>query len=499
MGRRKCLQCSAGIIALFLTFGLFFPVVRAEALGNVTDATSRIVAAYFELARRNEAELVAFLHRMPKGADLHNHPSGAYDTEIYLDNAIGRGLLYDRTLRKFVESTANPHYTPHELKYDFQKTAEVLNALSMRESVKDAETGHTRFFMSFSRYGNTGPSAQEGLEFIVKRAIDQRIGYLELMTNPVEIEKDMDFGRAREELAELHKSVRRLCHKYRTTEGVWGLEVAFSLTLNRGYLPPELRANFDESAYESYFREQVRSSMRAVVELNDLGVRAVTILSPEDSWFSRTFFDLQMRVIDEEYRDLSAQQRELVKLNLHAGELTIGYSPLEVMTDRIRRTIVEGHASRIGHGTSIAWENDVYGLLALMRDRRIAVEIIPSSSEGILGVSHARHPFPLYDRFSVPIVIATDDEGISRSNMTLEYARIAQWYGLKYGQMKWLAFSSLEYSFLPGDSLFPEGDFNRARPFEEVADSRKAQKQLELLHEFTRFESWMESNIERIE
>ena len=39
--------------------------------GNADSATR------FELARRSTPELIAFLRRMPKGADLHNHISGA--------------------------------------------------------------------------------------------------------------------------------------------------------------------------------------------------------------------------------------------------------------------------------------------------------------------------------------------------------------------------------------------------------------------------------------
>ncbi|WP_202966326.1 hypothetical protein, partial [Treponema endosymbiont of Eucomonympha sp.] len=40
--------------------------------GGVTKGTSRAVSRYFERAKANESTLVAFLHKMPKGADLHN-------------------------------------------------------------------------------------------------------------------------------------------------------------------------------------------------------------------------------------------------------------------------------------------------------------------------------------------------------------------------------------------------------------------------------------------
>jgi adenosine deaminase len=204
-----------------------------------------------------------------------------------------------------------------------------------------------------------------------------------------------------------------------------------------------------------------------------------------------------MKVIDEKWRSFSEEDREKLKLNLHAGELTIEYSPYEAMRNRISETISKGHALRIGHGVDVMWEDDVYGLLRDMREKGIAVEICLSSNESILDVSGgARHPFRLYWDAGVPLAICTDDEGISRSNLTLEYAKAATWFGLKYGELKWLAFSSIEYSFLPGESLFVNGDFNRRKADSfSLSQSPKALKQVELWNAFLEFESQMERNI----
>jgi adenosine deaminase len=64
-----------------------------------------------------------------------------------------------------------------------------------------------------------------------------------------------------------------------------------------------------------------------------------------------------------------------------------------------------------------------------------------------LGVSGERHPFTAYRKYGVPVVIATDDEGVSRSDMTHEYLRAVEDYGLSYGELKKIVRDSLQYSF----------------------------------------------------
>jgi len=53
----------------------------------------------------------------------------------------------------------------------------------------------------------------------------------------------------------------------------------------------------------------------------------------------------------------------------------------------------------------------------------------------------------------VPVVLSTDDEGVSRIDMTNEYLRAATEHGLRYADLKAMARDSLEYAFLPGKSL----------------------------------------------
>jgi adenosine deaminase len=83
-----------------------------------------------------------------------------------------------------------------------------------------------------------------------------------------------------------------------------------------------------------------------------------------------------------------------------------------------------------------------------MRIKKIAVEISLSSSATILGVTGAWHPLRQYLKAGVPVVICTDDEGVSRSDLTNEYVRAVLEHNLSYAELKQISRNGLEYSFL---------------------------------------------------
>jgi adenosine deaminase len=100
----------------------------------------------------------------------------------------------------------------------------------------------------------------------------------------------------------------------------------------------------------------------------------------------------------------------------------------------------------------------------------VMIEINLSSNESILGVKGAGHPFPIYRTAHVPVALSTDDEGVSRIDITNEYVRAALDYRLNYLDLKQLARTSLEHSFLPGKSLWAAPDV-----FTSTADACKSQ------------------------
>jgi adenosine deaminase len=104
------------------------------------------------------------------------------------------------------------------------------------------------------------------------------------------------------------------------------------------------------------------------------------------------------------------------------------------------------------------------------------VEISLTSNDVILGVSGKDHPFPIYRQFGVPVALATDDEGVSRINLTHEYVRAVQTYGLTYADLKKMVRTGLEHSFLAGASLWSSPDIFTRLAAACVQDSAGADK-----------------------
>lgn len=175
------------------------------------------------------------------------------------------------------------------------------------------------------------------------------------------------------------------------------------------------------------------------------------------------------------------------------------------MRDRIRKTIELGHAQRIGHGVSIAWEDNAAGLMAKMKREGIAVEICLTSNAAILGVKGEDHPLRLYRAHGVPAFLNTDDEGVSRTTLSLEWVKAVREQEMGYLDLKEMARNSLEFSFLPGRSLFSKHRFSNcvpelkgcqdlnwkpsSRAKKLLAASEKMRVQLRLERELVRFES----------
>jgi len=147
-----------------------------------------------------------------------------------------------------------------------------------------------------------------------------------------------------------------------------------------------------------------------------------------------------------------------------------------------------------------------YELLDVMVKKHLMVEINLSSNDLILGVVGDKHPFPIYRKHGVPVALSTDDEGISRIDLTHEYVRAVQTYGLHYADLKQIVRTSLEHSFLPGTSLWKEPDqfaapvaacasdrLGSERPSSPCSDflgsSERAREQWELERRFVAFEA----------
>ena len=171
----------------------------------------------------------------------------------------------------------------------------------------------------------------------------------------------------------------------------------------------------------------------------------LNLVMPEDWYVPMKDFPLQMRMLAYLH-----ERYPKVHISLHAGELVQGLVPPEGLRFHIRDSIEIAHAERIGHGVDVMNETNPEQLLREMADDNIMVEICLTSNAVILDVSGPRHPLSEYLRAGVPVALATDDEGVARSDMTHEYLRGAEDQKLTYLQLKKMARTGVEHAFVPG-------------------------------------------------
>ena len=183
----------------------------------------------------------------------------------------------------------------------------------------------------------------------------------------------------------------------------------------------------------------------------DPRVVAINFVGGEDNVIAMADYATHMRMIGF-LRDLYPG----VHVSLHAGELAPGLVPPEGLCCHIRLAVEQARADRIGHGVDVMYEDRPYDLLKNMADKGVLVEINLTSNKVILGIEGKHHPFMTYRKLGVPVALSTDDEGVSRIDLTHEYVEAVETYGLAYADLKEIVRNSLEYSFLPGASLWSD-------------------------------------------
>jgi hypothetical protein len=421
----------------------------------------------FAEARKNTLELYAFLLRMPKGGDLHNHLSGAVYAESYLRAAAEDGLCVDLLTRAVTarpsESAAGcgpDRVEAARMQSDNTLWNSMIDSLSMRNFVAGAESGHDHFFATFGKFG---PSKEEHRgEFIAevaRRAAEQNESYLELMAINGSAANALgsaagfseDFEALKQKLIAaglpdvVEKMRTRVQQQDRAQRAALGCDSqpdSAACRLKVRYVFEVLR----ENPKERVFAQALAGFLLAANEPLLVGVNFV---QPEDGIVSMRDYHLHMRMV--EFLRRSYPQ---VRVTLHAGELAPGLVPPDGLRFHIREAVEIAGAERIGHGADLMYENDATALLERMKQRHVLVEINLTSNDLILGMRGGEHPLPVYRKHGVPVALSTDDEAVSRGHLTAEYVRAAQTYNLSYADLKELARNSLEYSFLPGESYW---------------------------------------------
>lgn len=416
--------------------------------------------------------LRAFVQRMPKGGDIHSHLSGAVYAEHYLEWAAADGYCVDPDSETLIEPSAcgqDPDYIPaSELLNRTSLYDALVNNWSTRNLPFAGRSGHDQFFQAFSGFGPISdiPTRRDDMVAeVANRAADQHISYLELMLTMQgsavrqlgrEVGWTGDFADMRQQL--LDRGLQELVAK--GSQEITDLSQQVTQTLGCGTAAAqpgcEVTVRYLQQTTRTRSPEEVFAQLTYAFELAhaDPQVVGLNLVAPEDHPIALRDYSLQMQMLQ-----FLGQQFPDVKVSLHAGELTLGLVPPDDLRFHIRQAVEVAQADRIGHGVGVMYEENPFDLLAEMQRRGVLVEICLTSNEVILNVEGEEHPFRQYWAAGVPLALASDDEGISRIDLSNEFLLAATRYDLGYKDLKRLARNSLEYSFLPGESLWQSPQF----------------------------------------
>ena len=405
----------------------------------------------------------------------------------------------------------------------------VANTLALSTSlVNEFRFGYNHFFNTFARFGSISTRhLGEWLDELATRARRQNEQYLELMHTPdfsrtakagYEIGWRDDFGHFRDALLAKDLTLDITAARKELDEAE-----AFRAKREHCGEPGEssvcqVKIRYLCQVLRGFPKQQVFAQTILCFELASADSRFVGInfVMPEDGYISMTDYELQMRMVG-----FLHGLYPKVHISLHAGEIAPGLVPYEGLCCHIRLAVehgaetlarivarLEGCAAASGVllllGLVIGCDERFLGWIVVIgraaRDARL------TSNDMILGVAGKDHPFPLYRQFGVPFAFSTDDEGVSRIDLTHEYVRAVESYDLHYIDLKQSVRTSLEHDFLPGASLWASPDqfsspvtacvrdqLGGEKPSVGCASflksSEKAQEQWELERRFHAFES----------
>lgn len=145
-------------------------------------------------------------------------------------------------------------------------------------------------------------------------------------------------------------------------------------------------------------------------------------------------------------------QRENSHFTIHAGE-AFGLPS-------IWEAIQWCGADRLGHGVRIVDDIQVDAdgaatlgrLAAYVRDRRIPLEMCPSSNvQTGAATSIAEHPIGLLRRLGFRVTVNTDNRLMSGTSMSREFTLLSEAFGYGLDDMQWFTINAMKSAFLPFD------------------------------------------------
>jgi len=466
-------------------------VERGWAISDFDESlTNRIqeesVSDVFKKFQQNPQKLRSFLEAMPKGGNIHHHLSGAVYAEDIFQIGVSKNLCVNLERKNILEPDKNTlecegkSVSLSSINKNQPKYQDIINSWSIRGFDPDNDKSTSYFFKIFGKISNVTKDPLPLLVKVKKYASQENVSYIETMLKIADVNEqveklrkeldwnDDDFNDEPDKYLEklhgqliknkLEEVAIQASDKIEDTENKSRTDLKCDQDPKNKGCEVTVHYLYHSSRTKPLVNVFVQLALAFEVAHTSYHVVGINLVGPEHNTTSLTNYTDHMTMVNffhGKYED--------VNISLHAGELWKNLVSDNDLKFHIHDAVFDGDAQRIGHGVDITFENNYLQLLTDMSRNKIAVEVSPVSNEFILGVSGQNHPFPLYLSNDVPITIASDDPGILDTDLTEQFVKIATNYpnDVNYETIKELVRNSLEFSFIPDDSLWQnKGDYS---------------------------------------
>ncbi len=251
--------------------------------------------------------------------------------------------------------------------------------------------------------------------------------------------------------------VARECAEDLADDGVVYAEVRFApeLHLQRGLSLDQVV----EAVLDGFRQgEESRSTIRVRVLLTAMrtAARSLEIAELAVRWRNRGVCGFDIAGAEAGFpptRHLDAFEhvrRENFHLTIHAGE-AFGLPS-------IWEAVQLCGAERLGHGVRIVDDIEIDGeptlgrLSALVRDKRVPLELCPLSNvHSGAAASIKEHPIGLLTDLRFRVTVNTDNRLMSSTSMTGELAGLVEAFGWGWDELRWVTINAMKSAFLPFD------------------------------------------------
>lgn len=412
----------------------------------------------------NIAKLNQFFTNMPKGGDLHHHYTGTIYAETYLDWVKNKNWRIDScTLKIVVDSTKVKSCKLLTVDQILKNTTVYRNLLELWSDKDFSNHSHAepppdlQFFNTFGYFGTVSDEYMDiGLNILKERALKENVQYIETMLSAVGVSSDDYFPPDNNfnTLLEDAKTQKEVDAVLKKIDAIYTSNSKFKKEISDFVAKVEKdHKGIDVDDFTMRFQTygvRVLDPLQVYTDLFSGYLAAtktplivgVNIVAPENNYVAIKDYTLHMQM----YNYLKRKYPD-VNRALHAGELTLGMVRPKNLLFHINQALDVAGAQRIGHGVDLPYETKSYELLSKLKNQAV-IEINLTSNQFILGVQGMEHPYLIYSSYGVPLIISTDDSGVSRNNLSNEYMLLASRYQPSYEKIKEYVYNSIKYSFL---------------------------------------------------